>query len=300
MKMTTLLTKFPAPAVCLLVAVCRLSAQIEVISSGNVGIGTTTPASKLVIKPASDVPQLSLWQYNWDGGFEFKAPSDGSLGIYRSTVSVPRLFIDPNGNVGIGTTMPDAKLEINGGISIKDGSTFALRRSQGIGNYSIHYAEVGPHYPMRFVGSSDPTYHRYFEFGYYFGDNQANAWNANFVVDSYSGNVGIGTQSPTYKLEVVGSVRATSFISDTTTYADFVFKPGYQLTSLAEVERHINEHGTLPGVPSEAQVAKEGIDLAAMQVKLLQKIEELTLHVIALEKRTRSLEEENARLKNQR
>lgn len=96
-----------------------------------------------------------------------------------------------------------------------------------------------------------------------------------------------------------GSVRAASFISDTTTYADFVFKPGYKLTSLAEVEAAIQRDGHLPGIPSEAEAREHGIDLSAMQVRLLQKVEELTLHVIALEKRTRSLEEENARLKNQ-
>jgi hypothetical protein len=105
------------------------------------------------------------------------------------------------------------------------------------------------------------------------------------VTITAAANVGIGTTTPSYKLEVTGSVRATSFISNSTTYADFVFEPGYQLPALSEVEAHIRTHGHLPGVPSEAQVAKEGIDLAAMQVKLLQKVEELTLHAIEQAKR---------------
>ena len=54
-------------------------------------------------------------------------------------------------------------------------------------------------------------------------------------IDS-SGNVGIGTTSPGYKLEVSGSVRATSFVANSYTYADFVFKPGYKLASLSEVD----------------------------------------------------------------
>jgi hypothetical protein len=111
------------------------------------------------------------------------------------------------------------------------------------------------------------------------------------------GNVGIGTTTPGYKLEVVGSVRATSFLSNATTYADFVFEPEYRLAPLSEVEAHIQAKGHLPDIPSAAEAREQGIDLAAMQVKLLQKIEELTLHVIALEKRTHSLERENSALK---
>jgi hypothetical protein len=113
------------------------------------------------------------------------------------------------------------------------------------------------------------------------------------------GNVGIGTTTPGYKLEVAGSVRATSFISNSTTYADFVFKPGYKLASLTEVEAAIQRDGHLPGIPSEVEAREHGIDLAAMQVKLLQKVEELTLHLIAHEKQLDQLQQENAGLRRE-
>jgi len=53
---------------------------------------------------------------------------------------------------------------------------------------------------------------------------------------------------------------------------------------LKEVEDYIDKNGHLPDIPSESEVLKNGVSLGEMQTKLLQKIEELTLYVIQLEK----------------
>ncbi len=98
---------------------------------------------------------------------------------------------------------------------------------------------------------------------------------------------------------VNGRIRAKEVIVETN-WSDYVFEPGYRLASLSEVEQHIRAHGTLPGVPSGADVAKEGVSLGDMQARLLQKVEELTLHVIAQEKRIQKLEEENQQLRSSR
>lgn len=65
------------------------------------------------------------------------------------------------------------------------------------------------------------------------------------------------------------------------------------MPSLTEVETHINEHKHLPDIPSEAEVKENGgVGLGEMQVKLLQKIEELTLYVIIeLKKENREIKE---------
>lgn len=101
---------------------------------------------------------------------------------------------------------------------------------------------------------------------------------------SVNGNVGIGTlNSQGYKLAVNGTIRAKEIRVDTG-WADFVFKKGYQLPTLEEVEKHINEKGHLPNIPSEAEVKAVGVDLGEINAKLLQKIEELTLYTIQLQK----------------
>lgn len=108
------------------------------------------------------------------------------------------------------------------------------------------------------------------------------------------GNVGIGTTNPTYPLAVNGTIRAKEIIVETG-WADFVFDEDYQLPSLAEVERHIKAEKHLPGIPSAAKVAADGVSVGEMQAKLLQKIEELTLHQIEQEKR---LNEQSSRIEH--
>ncbi|BBD46996.1 Hypothetical protein PEIBARAKI_6989 [Petrimonas sp. IBARAKI] len=107
-----------------------------------------------------------------------------------------------------------------------------------------------------------------------------------------NGNVGIGTLSPQNKLDVNGVIRAKE-IKVETGWADFVFDKDYKLPSLAEVERHIQEKGHLQGIPTEIKVKKDGVSLGEMNVKLLQKVEELTLYLIMHEKEIEKLKEAN-------
>lgn len=73
-------------------------------------------------------------------------------------------------------------------------------------------------------------------------------------------------------------------------WSDKVFEPGYALRPLDEVEDFIRKNKHLPGVPSAAEMVETGIESTAFNAKLLEKIEELTLYVVALEKRLKSLE----------
>lgn len=107
-----------------------------------------------------------------------------------------------------------------------------------------------------------------------------------------NGNVGIGKANPTDKLEVNGQIHAKSVKVDLQEWADFVFEEGYDLVPLGEIEAYIQVHGRLPQIPSEVQVVTEGIDLGTMNRLLLQKVEELTLHLIAKDKEITRLQKQ--------
>lgn len=101
-------------------------------------------------------------------------------------------------------------------------------------------------------------------------------------------NIGIGTDSfedggEQYRLSVNGRMRAEA-VKVYTDWADYVFEEDYNLPTLEEVEEFINENGHLKDIPSAKAVKENGIELGEMNKLLLQKVEELTLYVIELNK----------------
>lgn len=139
------------------------------------------------------------------------------------------------------------------------------------------------------------------------------------------GNVGIGTSTPKAKLHVpagnvfIGDVdlgncgdcnnyrlfvregiRAEKVKVDMApgTWADYVFQDDYRLRTLSEVNAFIQENQHLPGMPSAEEVEAEGVDLGQMDARLLEKIEELTLYMIQLEKKNQELEQKVGQLEN--
>ncbi len=90
-----------------------------------------------------------------------------------------------------------------------------------------------------------------------------------------------------YNLLVVGGIlteRLRVATKNGTSWADYVFAPGYRLMPLSDVRRYIHTHGHLPGMLPAEEVAKQGIDVAQMQALMMAKIEELTLHAIRQER----------------
>ncbi|MGD9200464.1 MAG: hypothetical protein PVI26_02785 [Chitinispirillia bacterium] len=105
------------------------------------------------------------------------------------------------------------------------------------------------------------------------------------------GKVGIGRiNTGSCKLAVEGTIGAREVIVTTDTFPDYVFSKDYKLKPLDQVEGYINKNQHLPGIYSADEVKENGISVGKMQVKLLEKIEELTLYMIALEKRNKILE----------
>ena len=242
-----------------------------------------------------------------------------------STASAQTNVFPSTGNVGVGTISPAFSLDVNG--STRSARYMFLGTSGNSNLADAHYciyqeagAWVTP-FPKLVInyhtGIKLSSYSMYGGIKFYTGyngtatptglafsvgdgDNNVRVSNSLFV----TANVGIGTSSPgSYKLAVEGMIGARKVKVTQAAWADFVFKPDYQLPSLAEVEQYVKTHGHLQDIPNEKEVVSEGLDLGEMNKKLLQKIEELTLYLIdqgkqlkEQEKQMRVLESKNSEL----
>ncbi len=129
-----------------------------------------------------------------------------------------------------------------------------------------------------------------------------------------AGNVGIGKTNPQNKLDVNGTIHSKSVLIDLNGWSDYVFKKEYRLPSLTEVKTYIDQHQHLPEIPSEREMVKNGLDVSEMNKLLMKKVEELTLYLIEkdqqdeekdkvlenMQKRIAQLEKSNSKYKTHR
>lgn len=186
-------------------------------------------------------------------------------------------------NVGIGTTNPTEKLDVNGNINssgftkansftMDSGNTdLRIYRDSDVGDWSLLRTNKGN--GIGLIGQPDVVA---------------------LSVSRTNSTVGIGTTNTKgFKLGVNGKIAATEVkVAVYDNWSDFVFKKDYDLPTLKEVEKHIAEKGHLENIPSAKEVAKDGFFLGAMDAKLLQKIEELTLYTIQQEKEIQKMKSE--------
>lgn len=104
----------------------------------------------------------------------------------------------------------------------------------------------------------------------------------------------------TFVVEASGLTRARKIKVDADVWADYVFEDNYLLMPLTELENFLKEHKHLPSIPSEKVMKEEGIDVAEMNVKMMEKIEELTLYLIQQNKELEQLKAELEILKQQK
>ena len=216
-------------------------------ASGNVGIGVSNPSEKLEVEGNVRAKQINV--VSSDFQLAELGPQALRTGLGRVDATVRSLHYE------LSSDWDAAQIQLRAGSSSGTRSTLRLQ-----GNWNGHASD----------GKG----------GLYFGPNGVDTH-----VMLHNGNVGIGTLTPDSKLSVNGNIRAREIKVETSGWPDYVFETDFSLPSLADTERFINKHGHLPDVPKAAEVEANGVSLGEMNKILLQKIEEITLHLIDMEKK---------------
>lgn len=207
-----------------------------------------------------------------------QAQASGPIVDFRQG-NTSKMILANDGSLGVGTATPVERLDVKGGI----------RASDGMNGVVTMY---GDYLGVRMVIGKLNGGTRDFRI-----EDASNG--ESFRVTS-AGNVGIGTTTPASKLDVNGNVNVTGSLtvasvktnSWTINTPDYVFEKDYRLASLDHVEKYVKEQKHLPEIPSAEEMKKKGMDLAEMNLRLLKKVEELTLYSIQQEKRMRQQERE--------
>lgn len=197
------------------------------------------------------------------------------------------------GNVGVGLNAPTRLLHLRvSNSSTTTGQLYIQQNYTGDAWMNFGIGTTGRHYAMGIDNAQGDDL-----FKIATATSATGLTTGTLLSITPGGNVSIGTDNTTYKLNVNGTIRATE-IRVETGWADYVFGDGYRLRPLSEVEQYIREHRRLPGVTSAAEIQEDGLQVAKQMTEMMEKVEELTLYIIELNKRLEQLEQENAALKS--
>jgi len=255
---------------------------LYVDSNGNVGLTTANPVVELHIVDGNS-PTIRLEQdgssgftpQTWDvagneANFFIRDATNGSQLPFRIKPGADSgsLFIAADNDVGVGTESPDAQLDI------LSNEIAALKVANSTGGVNIQ------------MDSGDT----------------GNFWNITAQADAAGGfliNNNDGPGSVEFSMDTDGNVTIEGqLVTAANTYPDYVFRDGYELMGLDDLESFIDQNGHLPKVPSEDEFNARGrkINVSSMQMLQLEKIEELTLYMLSQQKTIDELQNRLAEL----
>lgn len=216
-------------------------------TGGNVGIGTTSPSSLLDVNGSSIFRNSLTLNFGTtnrtaqlrdnglyisrlsDGNYASTITADGSITYdtrnnhYFKSDGTSILTMLNGGNIGIGTTSPSAKLQVNGNFSIINPTYTGSLSIQHTANGAMAFINsaigtfmfVGPTNMVDFGGQQIRSVQRGAFFSNTLVGYALQTAEGNNVFNTTSGNTGIGTTAPIEKLDVNGNIKSTGFILPT-------------------------------------------------------------------------------------
>lgn len=274
-----------------------MSINDDIYTNGRVGINAQNPTANFHLNGTARFENLANAT---NPNFLLGTDANGNMFEYDPTSftstadadwlkpdgSIPNSINDniyTNGMVGINVQNPTANLHSNGSLRFENLANAAnpnyILGTDASGNVSEYDV-------TSLAGTSDADWLKP-------DGTLAMSINDNIYTN---GKVGIGISTfPTlvgtedvsfYNLYVKGGLLTEEVrVALTSDWADYVFNKDYKLPTLKEVEKHINDKGHLKDIPSAKEVKDNGIELGEMNKLLLQKVEELTLYIIDLNKK---------------
>jgi hypothetical protein len=265
---------------------------INFLTNGNVGIGTITPSQKLDVAGNINMAGATGRRIFMGGaaastfGIAYDALNP-NYGIFYTEGEPDFVSISPNGdattgvmnvlgngNVGIGVKTPGSPLHIKNG----NDAILTLQTADDTWLYTQWSSSSGQRKAWVGLDGGLTSFN-------------INVENGTDKILFNGGNVGIGTSSPDEKLTVKGKIHTQEVKVDMLgpLVPDYVFAPEYELKPLGEVAQYVKEHRHLPEIPSAKEIESNGLYLAEMNMKLLKKIEELTLYMFEQDKNNKEL-----------
>ncbi|WP_417368659.1 hypothetical protein [Flavobacterium beibuense] len=243
-------------------------------SSGNVGIGTSSPIVDLEVLDSNLLIPIGTNSYDYA---YFGSRTSGRTGSFATGLLVKRKTVigalpDP--------TITSTLLQTVGGNF--DGAT----NTYTLSSYLEFNAKQTANMSRAAV-----------TFGYQ--DNELMRLSRDGKVRMSSADIATPDGYRLFVEDGILTEKVRVAVEGTADWADYVFADNYNLMPLNEVEAFTKENKHLPNVPSAEDVVNQGLDVAQMDAKLLEKIEELTLYLIEQNKQIEELKAEIKELKKQ-
>ncbi|MBI3502115.1 MAG: hypothetical protein HY063_09990, partial [Bacteroidetes bacterium] len=277
---------------------------------GNVGIGTDDPQKKLhvatthtfctscpqshqgirlenhLLNPTSGKDYVSTWDLEpvLGGALSNSVPTQ-SVFMIGTPGSPVMTLTEQGGNVGIGTSSPQAKLDVNGDVNVTAGHQYFINGKpftssqwlQGINQNDIYYSSgnIG-------IGTNNPYANLHV--------------NGTVIIGNTKGIT--GTHSD-FLLAVDGKIVSKSTFVTVSNWQDKVFSNDYIPMSLDKVEEYYTKNKHLPDYPAEKEIIDNGLDLGSTATLQQKSIEEIMLYLVDMKKQMNTLKEQNKKLENE-